>query len=346
MPVVKRAHHFIPRFHLAQFRGYYKGRELALFDKRYGNFRRRAIKQTAVFDFYYEVPGETLEERMRLEDQFARLESDIAPMLLYLAGLPIGGMVGLDESAREALAAYVALLHVRGPAWRDSSMDRLAELTTDLGALGLDDPAGFLARMRSRGVTTPDEDLERTRAAFAADILSGRRVITVTKAETLRGLAPAVNVGVPLLMNRHWELLRTDDWSGLVMGDQPVALFEGGRLSPSIGFGTPGVQVLMPLSPHMLLLIKDEPREGLLQVRGARYPNLPEPWWVTANKIAWLTSQRFVYGSSIGQLQAAEALLPADLRRRDFRILDAAEEAARKERDRARRAAWRQSGSA
>ena len=46
--VAKHAHHFIPRFHLAQFVGYHRGRELAVFDKRWGTFRRRAVKQTAV----------------------------------------------------------------------------------------------------------------------------------------------------------------------------------------------------------------------------------------------------------------------------------------------------------
>jgi hypothetical protein len=44
---VKHAHHFIPRFHLAQFVGYHTGRQLAVFDKRWGTFRRRPVKQTA-----------------------------------------------------------------------------------------------------------------------------------------------------------------------------------------------------------------------------------------------------------------------------------------------------------
>jgi chorismate mutase len=55
---------------------------------------------------------------------------------------------------------------------------------------------------------------------------------------------------------------------------------------------------------------------------------------VFANKVAWLTSQRFVYGQTIGHLQAAESLLPVEDRRRDLRVLDSVEAATMKARDR------------
>jgi hypothetical protein len=280
--LAKRAHHFIPRFHLAQFIGYHRGRELAVFDKRWGTFRRRAVRQTAVAQDYYEVPGETPADRQHIEDAFARLENEVAPLLRELTGLRVGANVGLDLAARRALAEYVATLHVRVPAWRDGAQARAMELATDLGALGLDDREQFLASARAAGFGGTDAQLDRQRVAFAADIQTGRRVITVSKAASLMALTSASKV-VSKLVDRHWELLRTDEWPGLVMGDQPVALFQAGRLAPSIGFGIAGVQVLMPLAPHMLLTISDKPREPLMRVLTARYPASREPWWAFAN---------------------------------------------------------------
>jgi hypothetical protein len=338
---VKRAHHFIPRFHLAQFIGYHRGRQLAVYDKQFDTYRRRPVKATAFAERYYEVPGPTPADQQSIEDQFAQLESHIAPMLRRLADLPVGAMVGLSDSDRHSLSLYAAVLHVRLPAYRDQAMARLIDLSTDLEALGLDDPVWFLARARALGMEGSDELLEQQRAALAADILSGRRLIVAHPAASLAGLVTAVGKGAPLLIDRHWQLLRTDDWPGLVLGDQPVTLFQGGRIAPSIGFGTAGVEVMMPLSPRMLLVISDKPREPVLQVLTARYPRIGEPWWCHANKVAWLTSQRFVYGQKIGHLQAAGALIPADQRRRDFRILDSAQQAAVKEVARQRRAARR-----
>jgi len=79
-------------------------------------------------------------------------------------------------------------------------------------------------------------------------------------------------------------------------------------------------------------------------VFAARTPAIREPWWVFANKVAWLTSQRFVYGQTIGHLHAAESLLPEEDRRRDLRVLDSVEAAAMKERDRQRREEWSRTG--
>ncbi len=340
----KRAHHYIPEFHLAQFIGYPGRREFGVFDKKWGKFARRPVATSAVYLDYYAVPGATPDERLRVEDEFARLENQVAPLIVELANLPVGAMVGLDGSDRQALAEYAATLHVRVPAWRDQAMARAVDLTTDLGALGLDDPQRFLARARAGGIAGTDDDLERQRATFAADIQTGRRAIKVSNAASLVALTPAVGKGAPLLVERHWELLRMDEWPGLVLGDQPVSLFSAGRLAPSIGFGTAGVQVMMPLSPKVLLVVDDRPREALLRVVSARYPSIREPWWAVANKVAWLTSQRYVFAQNVGHLEATEALIPEEFRRRDLRELDPDEEAAMRQRDRQQRVEWRRQG--
>jgi hypothetical protein len=152
------------------------------------------------------------------------------------------------------------------------------------------------------------------------------------------GVTTAIEKIRPLLVGRHWELLRTESWPGFVLGDQPVSLQSGARLAPSIGFGTSGVHVLMPLDSKTLLLIADRPRERKLEMKvQPRRLGLDEPWWAAANKVAWLTAKRYVFAKTLGHLQASELLIPAELRRRDFHELSAEQALAAIRRSRARR---------
>jgi len=78
----KRSQHFIPEFHLAQFIGNPTYRRLAVFDKRWGKFARPPVATSAVYRDYYAVPGATPGKRLRVEDEFMRLEDQVAPMSL------------------------------------------------------------------------------------------------------------------------------------------------------------------------------------------------------------------------------------------------------------------------
>lgn len=326
----ERRHHFVPEFHLGQF-ATGRRREVWVFDKRWGKYARRPVASSAVARDYYALSGGTVDERLALERDFARLENLIAPLMRRLdAAAP--GPTALSEGERVNLATYASILHVRVPAYRDEALKRAQELSEDPEALGLADPADFLRAARRLGFLGSDEDLERRRLTMLTGLETGAIAIGFSSAVSLGGLNPALRRGVPILMAREWELLRADPFPGFVIGDQPVALFSQGQLAPSIGFGSPEVQVLMPLSERTLLLISDRPRPALpLLTKVEQVWGLREPWWATANKIAWFTSQRYVWGRSRAALEATESMIPPDLRRRDLRVLDEEQEARRRE---------------
>ena len=233
------------------------------------------------------------------------------------------------EVERHNLATYAAILHARGPAYRDDALRRAQELATDLDAMGLAHPADYRRFARSRGRQETDEEIELTRLRLVRLVESGEVKVSLASSASLGGVTAAVNRGVPLLLAREWELLREPAWPGFVIGDQPVSLFSHGSLAPSIGFGSPDVMIFMPLSPTTLLLISDQPRQGPLIAQVNTRRSLREPWWVMANQVAWLSSQRFVWGRTHA-LQATESVIPQELRRRDLRILDEEQEARRK----------------
>lgn len=313
-----RNQHFIPRFHLAYFTPYRKAR-LAIFDKRWGKYAIQAVAISARRSEYYNLSGRTDDQRLFLERQFALLENVIAPFFRAMVGF-VPGPALLDQETRVILANYIAIQHLRVPAYRDPAQVRAREMAKDPEVLGIADPSRFLMEAREFGMTGTDEQLEARRATMLEELTSGAKAVNVPPTMSLLGLNSAEKVAA-LLVNRRWELLRWDGWPGYVLGDEPVALLApGGRTLPSIGFGTPGVQVLMPIAPWMLLVISDAPRERVLQV--TLQPDerrLAEPRWAIPNKVAWLTAQRYVFGRARAHLEATELLIPPEFRRVDLR---------------------------
>jgi hypothetical protein len=317
-----------------------KRRELGVFDKKWGKVGLVPAASTARVRGYYLIPGATAVDRLRVESDFARLEDLVAPVIRWLDESPPGA-VYLGDSDRWNLAAYIAILHVRVPAYRDASLRQARELSEDPDALGLADREGFRLAARRHGLAGSDEQLERLRQLTLHGLATHEVRILIHPAASLGGLTPAMKRGLPLLLEREWELLHVQQWPGLLIGDQPVGLLSKGQLAPSIGFGSPGVQVFVPLSPQTLLLISSRPRPAMpLLKKYESGRSLDEPWWAIANKVAWLTSQRYVWGRQ-ADIQATALLLPAEFRRRDLRVLDEIQEARRKEVARFRRAEHR-----
>lgn len=323
----ERNHHYLPEFHLKRF-AIGPRREVGVFDKKWGKFGRAPAATSARVRDYYLVPGATPEQRLAAEREFARLENLVAPLIARLDEAQ-PGFVPFDDVDRHNLASYAAILHVRGPAYRDNAQKRAQELATDLDALGLANPADFRRAARRQGMKGTNEELEQKRTTMTTLLSTGKIRIDFPFAATLGNVPIAVRRGVPLLVAREWELLRVG-WPGFLIGDQPVALLSHDQLVPSIGFGSPDVQIFMPLSPRTLLVMSDRPRRPEpLQVKAEGWTGLREPWWATANKVAWLSSQRYVWGP-VGALQATSPLIPGDFLRRDLRVLDEDQEVRRR----------------
>ncbi len=343
MPSLPRSQHYVPEFHLAQFIGL-PFRRFHVFDKKWGKFGRPPVAKSAFSRDYYLLPGETDEERLRLERQFALLEDQVAPLMKRLA-LQHPGPVQIDDQERDALAGYAAILHIRVPAYRAAALARAQSMARDPEMLGLANATEFREDARKMGFPGTDEDLEVLRLEWLEDVRTGRRRIHVPQAISLMALSPAVEKVRPMLFDRAWELLRVEGWPGFVIGDQPVTLLSRGRLAGQIGFGTPGVQVMMPIAPSTMLLISDRPREPVLEVKIQPWHlGLAEPWWAIANRASWLSSKRYVFAQRWWHLQAAELLLHPDDRRRDITGLSAEAEAVMRERSRERRRVRQQGG--
>jgi hypothetical protein len=337
-----RRHHFVPEFHLKMFA---RGRMqlVDLFDKRWGKFARIPAASTAYVRDYYLLPGQSLDDRLALEREFRDLETFIAPIFRWLDAHPIGP-IEIPEDARIAIAGYMTTLHARVPAYRDEALVRAREMAVDPDVLGLNDPDSFRRGLRGMGSTVSDDNIEAYRTAAIASLASGIGLFRVHPASSLGVLKTAVEKVGPMVVDRRWRFVRLLKEPGFVIGDQPVTLWTpSGHIAPSIGFDSPGVTIFMPISPSTLLLISHEPREPRLEIvlpvdTGLRYPG-----WAIPNHTAWMTAQRWIWGSSLRFLQATEAIIDPDVRRRDVRQLSPEDEAKRVEVAKERRRAWRES---
>ena len=74
---------------------------------------------------------------------------------------------------------------------------RIIDLTTDLGALGLDDPTRFLARARAHGLTGTDDEPWSGGGLFSSrpTCSPGGRIIQVPPAASLTAVTWAVRKG-------------------------------------------------------------------------------------------------------------------------------------------------------
>jgi Protein of unknown function (DUF4238) len=315
-------HHYVPQFHLRQF-GHSDGNgRIWVYDKTTDEIFRRSVKSIAGEPGYYTVTDPQRGTHDDLERLFSMLESSVAPLIKQLATLP-PGRHPVSFFARDALAGYIALLYHRGPrarAWIHGmgQLIELAHLDMDLR-----DPERFRRRARAAGMTGTDQELEHERQRTLADIESGTLTFEAPREWGLFGLSIAVEGVRPLLKEMCWRVLhRRAGLPFIAIGDTPVVLGRPDDLPAflGVGFGTPGVEVYVPLSYGSALVLTHEPHDAQVEVLDVdSLPNqtsLTPVWTSVVNAQTFLAADRYVFGHSQADLEFTRFSLPRELRMR------------------------------
>jgi hypothetical protein len=94
------------------------------------------------------------------------------------------------------------------------------------------------------------------------------------------------------LLKKRWTFVVCDD-PVFVTGDNPISLrgpnFTGGK----VGFGTQGMTVQFPVSPHVVLHLDDG--TGFQVSALAKSPNQEFKPWAVYNYEMWTNADRFIY---------------------------------------------------
>lgn len=314
-------HHYVPQFHLRQFGLGPRGGRVWAYDKTTDRISLRSVRSVAAEPGYYTIRHPEREPDDSLEHLFGQIESAAAPAIKGLAALP-PGRHPINAPARDVLAGYIAILWSRGPAARAkvrglAQFTRLAELDMDLR-----DPKRFRRRARAHKDGRPDEEIEALRRRFLAEIEAGDLILEAPPEWGLMGLGSAVDEIRPLLEAMRWRVLRRRRFPFLCIGDAPVVLIGPADHPPflGVGFGTPGVEVCLPLSPAAVLVLTHEPTEGEVEVLDPdarlRRTSLTPDWTYGVNAEAFVFADRHVFGHSQADLEATRLTLAPEVRTR------------------------------
>ncbi len=215
--------HYIPQFLLRNFR--IPGEELLwVFDKRSSNIYKSAVRDVAS-ERYYNDAKLGKGNYVSFESRFSKIEKDAAPILTTL--VEAEDISGMTEHEQAAITVFLIAQMVRGKAWRSSMSQAFEVLSEKLGG-----------KENALRVGVPASNEEDEKLALLLD------------------LPKTINEFAPALINKLWMLQKTPKRQHLWIGDEPIVRQNS---TPSrVGFGNtglacPGVEIYLPLSPHLIL---------------------------------------------------------------------------------------------
>jgi hypothetical protein len=258
-----KRHHYVPRFLLRRFAEDRDAKRATVWylNKKTGANERRNVENEAVIGRYYQ-----LSEGVELPRGVP------AKMLSDVEGVAAAAIRSLEEKPRPlpfeerlAVALFIVLQRKRTPNGRrnfkfvDEFIGRLAT------EANLQDSVSWAAAMQTIDEFESPEQAEHERLETLRAFREGRVTVETTPDSEITGMfLQAVEVALVLTgEDFSWYLLRPEGSRRFILGDDPVAFFDPSQPEKpgGLGFGTPGADTTLPLSPTACLLLRKE-RQG------------------------------------------------------------------------------------
>ena len=265
--------HFVPRMYLKRFTaGSTAGSTmLRVLGKADGRLFGASTGNLAAERYFYDGVGP-----QEAENALAELESATSPIIDRLAAEGEFQPLSVEESW--TLAAFVALLDLRTASFRGAALDLAESIDGTLqqvaNALG--------ANHTPVAPQTPDEAREYHKALMWSTASAARETMALMQ----------------------WSLLEAPHEARFVTSDNPVV--KHNPVPPpapwmgNLGWKSPGLQILLPLSPSRCLAICDTnirlPGLARYSLEGVRM----------ANELQAFYAHRFIFGSRDDELTALE----------------------------------------
>jgi hypothetical protein len=253
-----RRHHYVPACYLRHFAIPHDRHEgtLHVYDRITGkSWQSSPDKSAHERDFYrVEVEGE---HPNLAENAYEALETRFAPTLTGV--IERGALPKESEIAMRELYAFVASQAVRTPRIRETQL----RFYNDTAMLYLhtlaDNKDVFMAKVRDSEPGISDDDADEMYATHLEFLnAKGARVVMdqTTLVRDSLGLAAGIE---DVLARRCWILGVAPDGTSFITSDDPVHLQPSQLEVPknplwSPGFGDPSTNVIVPLSPRLVLM--------------------------------------------------------------------------------------------
>lgn len=305
--------HTIPQLHLRRFGSGPAMQSIWVYDKEKDLIFPGTVRSSSVRPDYYHVARTSGGTEGGLEQElFQKAETIAAPRLSDLLSLPQGDQP-FDPKARLDLAHYLAIQRARVPA-----MVERAEEAAVFQALAendklLSDPDAFAARAAEVGLV-PEEGktLEDLRLEWLTLFRRGElEVRPPTGFALVHVLDLALKTQPQAFFEMAWEIREATAPPWLLLGDEPVVAVmpPGTPADEEQGFRTPGVEIVMPLSPERLLVLRDRRTADVIAVTAPLRLADSDDWVRRANIASWRSASQHVWGRDKADLDTIHNLM-------------------------------------
>ncbi|MGO9177784.1 MAG: DUF4238 domain-containing protein [Candidatus Limnocylindrales bacterium] len=313
-----RAPHTIPQLHLRRFGYGPKNQGIWVYDKEKELIFPGTVRSSSVRPDYYHVARASGRTEGGLEQEFfQKTETIAAPHLADLLSLQRGEQP-FDPMARFHLAHYLAIQRARVPAMVERAEEAAVFHALAQNDLLLSDPDRFSARAAEVGLK-PEEGktLEDLRLEWLTLFRSGELEIRPpTGFALVHVLDLALKTQPRAFFEMAWEVREATAPPWLLLGDEPVVAVmpAGTAADEEQGFKTPGVEIVMPLSPGRLLVLRGRRTADAIAVTAPLRSADADDWVRRANVASWHSASLHVWARDKADLEAIHRLMTPEER--------------------------------
>lgn len=261
--------HYVPRFYLDNFATPVEGRPPGfwVYDKEEDEPRWQPPVHTAVQEHFYTITREDGAKDYTVEKMLGEVEHVAAPIIASWAS----GKVRPTKGEIAEMASFVALLQTRGP----RSIAAVREMTIAFAIEQMKELVRQPETLKRYLAEIREEDGSKLSEAEVIDSLTHLEERFRLSVDDRYALAQSLQLTEAVsrqLEPMAWTLCVSDD-PPFITGDTPVcsfALFKDGSAIFGAGFGQPQVEVTLPLSPSVCLLMTHRPSQQRIRVSEAR----------------------------------------------------------------------------
>ena len=271
--------HTIPQLHLRRFGFGPKNQGIWVYDKHKDLIFPGTVRSSSVRPDYYRVARASGEAECGLERElFQKAETIAAPHLAKLLSLQQGERP-FDPMARFHLAHYLAIQRARVPA---------------------------MIKRAEEAAVFQGKTLEDLRLEWLTLFRSGELEIRPPKGFALvHVLDLALKTQPQAFFDMAWEIREATAPPWLVLGEEPVVAVmpPGTPADEEQGFRTPGIEIVIPLSPERLLVMHDGRTADVVVVNAPLRSAGSDDWVRGANLASWRSASLHVWDREKADLE-------------------------------------------
>jgi hypothetical protein len=200
-----------------------------------------------------------------VERHLAEIEGKADPIVEKLvAGAEPDSLAG-DE--RTSFSAFVAYMCIRVPRFRTHWEKQLGRVTKLAGQVAASNNAHFnelMQKLKDEGHMELDADIEEVRQF----VISGKYEVSSSSDVSLKVILDLADPVAREIRDFNWRLLRAKGEARFLTSDAPLTMVSTTELPPlwGIGWESPWMEALLPLSPTTALLISQHHPSGTEEV--------------------------------------------------------------------------------